>query len=235
MKKSIIIILAAVLIIYSSPLTRASELSYEKVEAMFDDDRLDEADALIKKELKNDRDDPALLALYGEAYRRKGDKNKASKFLSRSISINPEDPMPYFYRGKVFFTMRKFDEADEDFSVFVKKIKPSLEKSGLKEFYISKLHDISYMYFSLKKYEEAKKIIDEVLSVYPEDQIALYNTGIYYYTYESDRPKAYIYFTKADKIDPSSGVASKARYAIEFMRNNPDPRVDPDFGFLDKE
>jgi hypothetical protein len=36
-------------------------------------------------------------------------------------------------------------------------------------------------------------------------------------------------------INPDSDTGRAARYAIEFMRNNPDPRIVPDFSFIDQE
>ena len=211
------------------------ELNYDEVEKLFAEGRLEEAKNILTKEAKNNDKDPVVLSLLGEVYREEGDRRKAAKFLNSAISVDPKYPMSYFYRGKLFFSMQKFDEAIEDFVLFIKNIQPLINNSEEKSFYINKLYDIIHICFGLKRYPEAKTAIDKVLSLDPQDQVSIYNLGIYYYKYERERSAAYKYFSKAIEINPNTQTAANARYAIEFMRANPDPRIEPDFGFVDQE
>jgi tetratricopeptide (TPR) repeat protein len=86
---------------------------------------------------------------------------------------------------------------------------------------------------NIKRYDEAYSAMSEILQMSPADQTAFYNMGIYFYVYKHDRAQAYKNFSKAAAIDANNGIGRHARYAIEFIRANPDSRVEPDFSFLD--
>jgi cytochrome c-type biogenesis protein CcmH/NrfG len=77
--------------------------------------------------------------------------------------------------------------------------------------------------------------LDNMLRLDPKDQGTYYSMGVYYYKFEHSRSKAYQAFKKALDLDPRSSVGKAAFYAIEFMRNNPDSRVAPDFSFINQE
>lgn len=211
------------------------KLNYYEVEKLFAEDRLQDAEDILNREAKGNDKDPVVLSLLGEFYRKRGDRGRAARFLNQAAAMDPKYPISYFYRGKLFFSMQKFDEAMDDFDLFMKNMPPELKGAEEKDFYISKLYEVSHICFSLKRYPEAKKAIDEILNIDPHDQAAIYNMGIYYYTYERKRPVAYKYFSMAIEISPNTQRAAKARYAIEFMRANPDPRIEPDFDFIDQE
>ena len=83
-------------------------------------------------------------------------------------------------------------------------------------------------------YKEFYAVNQQILKMLPDDQIATYNMGVYYYVYDHNGSKAYQFFNKAVNIAPESDLAKKARYAIEFIRANPDSRMAPDFDFIDK-
>ena len=87
----------------------------------------------------------------------------------------------------------------------------------------------------LKQYGAFKREADEVLRLDPKDQSTLYNLGVYYYQYAHDRAAAFRSFETARVIEPASPSGQKARYAIEFIRANPDSRFAPDHSFLDQE
>ena len=159
---------------------------------------------------------------YAEAGRliAEGELNKAQAVLAR---------------GKSYYSNQKFDEAVSEFDRYMKHMRPLTTTDTNRAIYIRDLHEISQICFGIKRYDEVRKVLDEILSLSPHDQSAIYNLGIYYYKYEHSRQKAYKSFSKAAEIDPSSYTASKARYAIEFMRANPDSRIEPDLSFIDKE
>ena len=138
-------------------------------------------------------------------------------------------------RGKFYYSKQKFDEAVSEFDRYMERMRPLATTDATRAVYINDLHDISQICFGLKRYVAGRKFLDEILKLLPEDQTATYNLGIYYYKYERSRSMAYKFFSKAVQIDPASGTAAKAKYAIEFIRANPDPRIEPEFSFIDKE
>ena len=89
----------------------------------------------------------------------------------------------------------------------------------------------------LKKREDSEKLkwVDEILKLDPKEQEAYYILGVYYYKHEHSRSKAYQSFNKVIELKPDGRLAKYTRYAIEFMRNNPDSRFAPDFSFIDQE
>ena len=234
-KKIISVFIAASVFLSCAIFAYAEDYKYADAYGLVSDGKLDEAEAVLDKEIKLNGKDAAALSLLGEVYRKKRDYSKAVKFLDRAISANPKYPISYIYKGRLYFSMQKFDEVSAEFDLFVSNMKPLIEDEETKKFYIANLHDISMTYFELKKYEELRAIVEEILRLSPKDQTALYNLGVYYYIYERNRARAYSYFSKTIEIDKSTPMSAKARYAIEFMRTNPDARISPDFSFIDQE
>ena len=235
MRKNIIILILVIALFQFFPTDARAVLNSSEVEALLSDGKLDETETILNREGGSGSKDPVVLTLLGELYRQKGDRDGAVKFLNKAVSLDPAHPMPYFYLGKALFSMQKFDEAIEDFGIFMEKMRPLLNSGANKSYYTNKLHDICQICFGLKRYEEAKIALDEILRLDPKDQGGLYNMGVYYYLYERKRPAAYQYFTKTIEVDPNTHTAAKARYAIEFMRTNPDSRIEPDLDFVNQE
>lgn len=208
---------------------------YSDVVTLLSDGRLDEAESELNKAIKNNDKDVRAMALRGEVARRKGENSKSLKFLNKAIAADPDYPEAYLYKGKTLFAMQKFDEMSAQFDMYVCRTDQNLNDGTTKRIYISNLHEICGIYFGLKMRENIKRVLDVILKLSPNDQAAIYNLGIYYYEYERDRSAAYGSFKKVIEADPDSMIASKAKYAIEFMRENPDPRVAPNFSFLDEE
>ena len=234
-QKIILILAAASMATLHSLSVCAEEHKYSDAPGLVSEEKLDEAEAVLNKEISVNKKNAAALSLLGEIYRKKRDYKKAIKFLDKAISADPEYPVSYIYKGRTYFAMQKFDEVSAEFDLFIDNMKPLVTDDRTKNFYISSLHDISMIYFELKKYDELRAVVDEILRLSPKDQTALYNLGVYYYVYERKRSRAYSYFSKSIEVDGSTPTAAKARYAIEFMRINPDSRVSPDFSFIDQE
>lgn len=234
--QKIITILVTALILASGAITASAE-EYDSSDAsvLISEGKLDEAESILNERLSLNDKDVAVLSLLGEVYRKKGNNRKALKYLGRAISIDPKYPMSYMYKGKLYFSMQKFEEVIAEFDLFIDNMRPLATSGDSKRFYIEGLHDICTICFELKKYEKVHAILDEILKLSPGDQSAIYNSGVYYYTYERNRSRAYNLFSKAIELDPATHTAAKARYAIEFMRANSDPRVEPDFSFIDQE
>jgi len=193
----------------------------------------DEAEA--RRRLDNDDNDAVALTAIGSASLKEGDKKSAIKYLRKAVAADLSYPNAHFYLGKAYYTAGNFDGAAEEFDRFTDLMKrlPLNENDRIQ--YIGMLHDISQICMTVKRYDEAYKALADILRLSPNDQVAVYNLGVYYYVYERSRSLAYQSFLKAIRIDPNTGTARRAQYAIEFMRNNPDPRIEPDFSFLNRE
>ena len=146
------------------------------------------------------------------------------------------DAKAHFFIGRSYFLKREFDKAVEELGIYknIMKTLPKMDEKA-KKLYINDLFYLSEVYFSLKKYPEAREELEEILRLNPKEPDAYYNLGVYYYIYEHSRSKAYSNFKKAIDINPSSEAAKSANYAIEFIRSNPDSRFAPDFSFIDRE
>ena len=234
-QKIISVFIAASVFVLCAISAYAENYSYSNTSRLVSEGKLDEAETALIKEISLSDKNASALSLLGEVYRKKRDYKKAVKFLNRAISADPKYPISYIYKGKLYFSMQKFDEVAAEFDLFVDTMKPLIADEETRDFYISSLHDISMTYFELKNYDRLRIVIDEILRLSPKDQTALYNLGVYYYIYERNRSRAYVYFSKVIDTDGSNPTAAKARYAIEFMRINPDARISPDFSFIDQE
>lgn len=171
----------------------------------------------------------------GNVYVDMGKKKHAFKLYKKAVKINPDYPDSHFFLGRLYFQMQKFENITSEFDIFRAKTRSFSELDDTeKNVYIKKLYYIGDVYFNLKKYPNMKLIVDEILKINPNDQYGYYNLGVYYYMYKRSRSKAYEIFQKVIDINPHSEAARDARYAIEFMRNNPDPRLTPDFSFIDR-
>lgn len=194
-----------------------------------------ETKAILKERISKDNKDVESLTGLGAISQEEGDNRAAVKYLEKAVNIDPEYPPAHFYLGRSYFTAQEFDDATNEFARFIQLMKNHSFSRTSKEFYINALHDIVQTCFGVKRYDAAREALDEIVSLEPRDQSALYNLGVYYYQYERNRSRAYQYFSKAIEIDPNSPTARSARYAIEYMRANPDSRIEPDFSFIDKE
>jgi len=195
----------------------------------------DGAERMLKTQIASEKKDVVAYALLGDIYRLKGDRRNAVKFLRKAISIDADYAPAHLMLGKVYVLMQKDGEAFEEFRLFKEKVNAVPLDAERKAYYVRSLHDIVIICFSMKQYDRAKESLDEILRLEPQDQEAFYNMGVYQYRYKRNRSEAYRAFSKAAEIDANSSIARKAKYAIEFMRSNPDARVEPDFSFVDSE
>ena len=193
------------------------------------------AERMLKAQIASDKKDVVAYVLLGDLYRLKGDRRNAVKFLRKAIAIDADYAPAHLVLGNVYVLLQKDGEAVKEFRLFKEKMSGAELDAQRKAYYVRSLHDIVITCFSIKKYDMAKEALDEILRLEPQDQEAFYNMGVYQYRYKRNRSEAYRAFSKAAEIDANSAIARKAKYAIEFMRSNPDARVEPDFSFIDNE
>lgn len=171
---------------------------------------------------------------FGIALQERGEKAKALQVFKDATKAYPGYPQTHFLLGKTYFTMQKESEATEEFMSFMDNMKDASQAMDVNA-YIGYLNAIANMCDDMKQYGVMKRSIEKVLALDPKDQSAYYNLGVYYYQAERNRPEAYRNFKKSADLDVNTRIGKKAKYAIEFMRNNPDSRVEPDLSFIDQE
>jgi Tfp pilus assembly protein PilF len=114
------------------------------------------------------------------------------------------------------------------------RLLPAMDDNA-KKAYANSLLYVAEVYFMLEDYPKAKSEIGEALKIDPNGQDACYSMGVYYYKCEMDKPEAYRYFKKVIDIDPSTSTAKNAKDAIDFIRNDFDSKVAPDFSFISQD
>lgn len=212
----------------------AAPLVYKDVERRIEAKDLDGAGKLLDIYLSLNDKDVTALSMKGMLYQDAGSYKRAAQVLKKAVKIDPNYPFAHFFLGKNYYKEMKDGEAASEFTVFIEKMDsiPDLDEDD-QVFYVHALGEISEIYFNLKMYEEFYGVNQRILKMLPDDQVSIYNMGVYHYSYDHNGPKAYQYFKKTIDLAPDSGLAKKARYAIEFMRANPDSRMAPDFDFID--
>lgn len=210
--------------------------TYKDINDLLKEERRDEAEAILKKRISLNQSDYIAMTMLGDISQDRGDRRTALRFFKTAIKTAPDYPIAHLYLGRLHYIMRKPEEAISELNIFKEKMSllPKMD-DDTKKMYISSLHYTSEVCFTLERYEEVLKQLEEILKLDPKEQDAYYNLGVYYYRHEHNRPKAYQSFKKAIDLDSTTDVAKNSKYAIEFMRSNPDSRVAPDLSFINKE
>lgn len=210
--------------------------TYKDINKLIRDGKTAEAEALLKNRISLNPSDYIALTELGSIYIEKGDKKTAQRLLEEAVKAAPDYPIAHLFLGRLDFLMRDFDGALEELNEFKVKMKllPKMDKET-KKMYVNDLYYLVDIQFTLKRYEDARSNLEEIIKMEPKEQDAHYGLGAYYYVYEHSRSKAYKSYMKTIEINPNSETAKSARYAIEYMRNNPDSRVEPDFSFINQE
>ena len=195
-----------------------------------------EAEVLLKKRLSLNPSDYIAITQLGNIYEERGDRKMALKLYKSAIKVAPDYPVAHLLLGRLHYLMRKYDNAISELRIFKEKMKllPAMDKET-RDMYINSLYYLAEVYYTLKRYNDYRTEIDEILALDPDEQDAHYALGIYYYVYEHSRSKAYNSFKKAIEIDPNTSAAKSAEGAIDFMRNNPDSRFAPNLAFPERQ
>jgi len=191
------------------------------------------AERLSRQRLSLNRSDYAAMTQLGEILWRTGKRKQAINLFKRVVKSYPGYPVAHFHLGRAYIFEKRTEAGMKEFSIFDKKMKnlPDLD-DDTKRFYISALHYIGYLYFTMKNYQKAESICIKILYLDPNDQRAHYNLATCYYIFYRDLSRTYAEFLKVSEIDPESDLAESARYHIDYLRRNPDPLFLEDLNFI---
>ena len=233
------ICLIAALFLFSTQLVYSdiqNSFNYNEIQDLLAENKTKEAKELLSRYISKNKQDYQAISALAAIYLQDGDKKSALKWLNKGIAINESYLNNRFLRGKTYFLFNKFDESAAEFAIYIDLIgDPKGFSAQEKDVRIRELFSIFDISFSVKSYEIAKDALKKILEMDEKDASAMYNLGVYYYKVKNNRSKAYELFSKASAIDPASEIAKKSKYAIEFMRANPDSRVEPDFSFINSD
>jgi tetratricopeptide (TPR) repeat protein len=228
-------IITVILILFLCAMPAYAKADYSKADEYLRSGDLDSAERELNDILARDGKDTIALTGLSEIYMKKGERGKALNFAKKAAALEPGDPITMLFLGKAYFVNNDIDNASEEFEKYRTAMKRIPMEGESKDLYVKDLQYISHAYLISKKYDEAYPVLEEIISIAPANQTALYNMGVYYYEYKHDRSQAYKSWTKAVEADKSSLIGRRAAYAIEYMRSNPDSRFESDFSFLDNE
>ena len=210
--------------------------AYKDIDVMLGDGRFDEAEGLLKKRISLNQADYIALTELGWLYQERNDRKNALRLLKAAVKIAPDYPISHMHLGRLYFLERDYEKAISELELFKEKmlLLPKMD-DVTEKMHIGALYYLMEVYFTLERQDGARAQIEEILRIDPKEQRAHYSMGYYYYKFEHSRSKAYQSFKKVVELNPTNSIAKSAKYAIEFMRNNPDSRFVPDFSFIDQE
>ncbi|MBF0216222.1 MAG: hypothetical protein HQL30_04420 [Candidatus Omnitrophica bacterium] len=180
--------------------------------------------------------DPAALSRLGEIYLLRNDRKRALGFLRMAVKADPDYPPPYFFMGKIHFFDKDNDKGIEEFGIFQKKMDRVYKNDpALEEFYTKSLMYINYLHVTIKRYDDVLAGYKKIVRISPNNQKAHYNLAVCYYNFFHNLPMAYTELQKVIDLNTDRRLSDKARFFIDYVRNNPDSRYVSDFSFLDKD
>ncbi|MCK4852253.1 MAG: tetratricopeptide repeat protein, partial [Candidatus Omnitrophica bacterium] len=132
-----------------------------------------EEQRILEKALDADPRDHVAATRLGEVYWQKGKKKAAIKLFRRAIRAAPEYSPPYFFIGKAYFFEKKPEKGTAQFDIFERKMDVLISSDkSLTDFYVSCLYHMSYLYSTLKRYEDVAGGYKKIIKIKPDEQKA---------------------------------------------------------------
>ena len=149
-------------------------------------------------------------------YAYKGDSQKAMELSDKVIKKAPKRAYPHVIKGNILYAKGKKKAAKHEFQAAVKSAKAEPFQQGVR------FNRLGRLYASVGKYEEARKLYDQAVTIDPYYVEGMANKGV---TYEKQGKwdKALSSYQKALKIDNRDAVsallARKAEEMLELQRD----------------
>jgi tetratricopeptide (TPR) repeat protein len=212
---------------------QAMPRKYADIDALLRMKRYGEAEAICKKKMSLNPGDYVAITQLGEIYWQQDKRRAAMKLFNRAIKLAPDFPTAHLFLGRGYFFTQKHKEAFKEFAIFKKKMRllPDMDGETV-DFYVSALHNISYYYSRLERYDKMAKECKKIIKLRPDDQIAHFNLAVCYYQHYRKLSHAYNELQRVIEIDYATRIADRAKFFIDYIRNNPDPRFSSDFSFI---
>ncbi len=189
----------------------------------------------LKAALKKDPADSVSAVKLGVLYWEQGRVRRAVSNFRSAVTIDPEQPLPYYFLGEAYFLDREPERAVYNFSLFLEKIPPSDEIAPEhKDHFISALDKVGRRAWSMKEYETSFNAFSKITEIEPVNARARYNLAVYYYNYENNRVKAFSELERVLETEQESRLGAKAEFFMDYIRRNPDSRLVGDMSFIDE-
>ncbi len=210
--------------------------TYKDISVLIEAGQLQEAEDICRKRISLNPGDYAAITQLGQIYWEKKRRRAAIRLFRKVTQRAPDYPLAHFFLGRAYVFERKPVKAIAEFNIFKKKMEmlPAMDEETV-DFYVSALHYISYMYSTMKRYDDVIIECRKIIKLKPDDQRAHYNLAVTYYLSYNEPSRAYSELQKVIEIDPSTYMAGAAKYYIDYIRRNPDPRLMSDFRFIYEE
>jgi tetratricopeptide (TPR) repeat protein len=176
------------------------------------------------------------LAKKGEKYFEEGKPDKAVRYLERALDKDPRDVYSRFMLGKSLVWAREQDKGKAEFDRFQTEMDRIVDADPeLANEYLSYLHQIAYLYYTSGRTNDAVRVYRKAIRLVPDDARAHYNLAYVYYRYLRRKELAYSELQDVINRGKDPKLADRARYFVDYMRNNPDPRLVEDFSFIEEK
>ena len=182
--------------------------------------------------VKAENEEAQELIKLGENYWELGKKKQAIKLFKKAAKLDPDYADVHFLLGRGYFFQGKHENAINEFGIFKEKMDslPEMDEYAI-DFYTSRLHKISYLYSSLRRYDLMMVNYKKILELDAGDEVARFNLAICYYQ-RRKKSRAYNNLQKIIKEGSSFHMIDRAKLLIDYIRRNPDPRFMPDDTFV---
>ena len=115
-----------------------------------------------QKILDLDPENQQVRMIYAAMLIRQGSYDLAMVQLNELIKQNPDLVIAYYYRGRIYLELKKYDEAEKEYLKAL-EIDESMEPA---------LFDLAGLYHIKEDYNKAAEIYEKILSIYPRNRIA---------------------------------------------------------------
>ncbi|KAM4707819.1 superkiller complex protein 3 [Discoglossus pictus] len=178
-----------------------------KAEALLEDTGLDSANVAIKilEQISNDKNNPSLCVLRGQAYLKMGSLESASKILEELRKTHPQMADTHFLEGLLHFNGKKYPEAEKSFQSAVEHNPDTAQYY----YYLG----LTYWFMSEETRRDKAKAITQFLKAAKLDpylSVAFCYLGHYYRDVAGDKSRARGCYKKAFELDGSDGEAGAA-------------------------
>jgi tetratricopeptide (TPR) repeat protein len=128
-------------------------------ETLLNQDRLDEARAVVKQALRLAPQDPAALNILGVIDLQKGDLKSAAAAIKRAADLQPGAPEPRHYLGLAYEYMGRYDDAIASFRAAL-ALRPGI---------VATLLELAKLLKILGRHDEAKDALLRLIEANPDD------------------------------------------------------------------
>lgn len=176
--------------------------------------RMEDAAVLVQGAAVLAPNDPVIQAGTGDIYTRSGRFGDALKAFQRAVELDPKRVDDRFRLGALYQRLGLYKEAKESFEQALQQNPPEVLKGQVEE-RLSQVQrnieardhfDKASRLMDEKRWDEARRELEQVLSIEPKNPSALFAMGRAFYNL-NDKEQALAYLDRAVEVDPGMAAA----------------------------